>query len=319
MKTKSLAKSLLITAIFLGALIVWVQFSSYSSLKDVKDGSHSVFDVPEFKYLISKPECSRDSSTPYFVTLVLSKPSRFERRIASRDTWAHSDPRTKTYFLMGMVESPILKKRIIVEEAKFKDIIQGNFVDSYRNKTYKHTMALKWFSENCPHVKYLLKLDDDVFPNIPAIHQYLVSSAQYGAYIHGIKGNRTVVREGKRKIKPEEFNHDQFPEYVDGSAAIYPSTFVREALKKTLTTPFFWMDDVYISGIIRKKLNAKIISISHLKLTTNTLYKIGNGTLTTLPRPMFLVTQHKRKYEDALKLWEMTESYRHAHNIYLKT
>lgn len=315
---KSLAKNVLIAPTFLIVLITWIQFSRYSSLKNVKDDSNRVFDIPEFKYLISKPECSRDGSIPYFVILVHSKPSRFERRIASRDTWAHFDPRIKTYFLMGMVESPVVQRRIIEEEAKFGDIIQGNFMDSYYNMTYKHVMALKWFSANCPHVKFLLKLDDDVFPNIPAINHYLVSNPQNHGYIHGSKGNQTIIREGKRRVKFEEFNGDQYPEYVDGSAVLYPNTFVLAAIKKIFTMPFFWMDDVYVSGLIRQKLNVKIISIAHLKLTSNTVYKIGNGTVTTLPRPMFLVTQHDRKYEDTIKLWEMTEPFRNAHRFYLK-
>ena len=122
----------------------------FDIFENMHGNSNEMFDVTDFKYLISKPECSRNSSAPYFVTLVHSSPTQFERRAACRDTWAHSDPRTKTYFLMGMVQSESLQKRINEEDARFNDIIQGNFVDSYHNLTYKHTMALKWFSENCP-------------------------------------------------------------------------------------------------------------------------------------------------------------------------
>ncbi|XP_055297150.1 beta-1,3-galactosyltransferase 1-like [Sitodiplosis mosellana] len=322
MKEKSLARFLLITAVLLGILIVWMQLSKYSSLKipkkiyimkDVKEDSSHVFNVPEFKFLISKPKCDQDGASPHFVTLVHTSPTRFERRIASRDTWAHSDPRIKTYYLMGMVNSPILQKRIEEEEAEFNDIIQGNFVDSYRNMTYKHIMALKWFSENCPHVKYLLKLDDDVFPNIPAIDHYLANDKYSMNYIHGVKAGRKVYRRGKWKIAPEEFNGDLYPEFVEGSAVIYPNTFVLEAFEKTFITPYFWIDDVYVSGILRMQLSFEIKSISQFKLNTAILDMIANGTVTTLPYPMFLITQHNRQYDDVLKLWDMTESYRHAH------
>lgn len=315
---------MLIAAITLNILIILVQISRYSSLKapkipkifyilgDVKEDSSRLSNSAEFKYIISKPKCSRGSSAPYFVTLVHTSPTRFERRIASRDTWAHADSRTLTYFLMGMTNSSKVQNRINEEEEEFNDIIQGNFMDSYRNMTYKHIMALKWFSDNCPHVKYLVKLDDDVFVNIPAIYQYLITNEQSINYIHGVKAGRTVFRTGKWKVTPEEFKDDLYPEFVEGSAVIYPNTFVIDAYKQTFIEPFFWIDDVFVTGIIRMQLNVRIQSISHLKMNINILEKITNGSLTKLPFPMFLITQHNRQYDDVLKLWDMTESFRES-------
>lgn len=40
-----------------------------------------------------------------------------------------------------------LQRKIEEEEAQSHDILQGNFIDSYHNLIFKHT--LKWFSENC--------------------------------------------------------------------------------------------------------------------------------------------------------------------------
>lgn len=85
------------------------KFLSYSLLKksilldflgDVNEKSNQKFNVSDFKYLISKQECSRNSSAPYFVTLVHSSPTQFKTRAACHETWVHSDPRTKTYFLV---------------------------------------------------------------------------------------------------------------------------------------------------------------------------------------------------------------------------
>ncbi|XP_055296583.1 beta-1,3-galactosyltransferase 5-like [Sitodiplosis mosellana] len=324
MNKRYLAKCLLIAVLFLVILIVLVQFSSHSSLRkpekndemeDLKKDSNHVFNIADLKYLISKPKCSQGSSSPHFITLIHTSPVKFERRIASRDTWAHSDLRTKTFFLMGMTNSSIIQRRIDKEDAEYNDIIQGNFMDSYRNMTFKHIMALKWFSENCPHVKYLLKLDDDVFPNIPAIDQYLMSDTHNINFIHGVKAGRTVFRKGRWKVTPEEFTGDLYPEFVEGSAVIYPNTFVLEAFEKAFITPYFWIDDVYVSGILRMQLSFEIKSIYHLKLDTNFLNMIGNGTVTTLPYPMFLITQHDRKYVDVLRLWEITEPYRKAHRL----
>lgn len=308
--------------IFLCALLIsftYLECQTLGKLKtviflenDTTDDLHRIFNVTDFKYLISKSECGRNGSIPIFVNLVHSSPAYYDRRSGIRKTWAHSDPRTITYFLMGMVQSPSLQKRINEEDEQFHDIIQGNFVDTYHNLTYKHTMALKWFSDNCPHVKYLLKADDDVFVNVPAVHEYLLKNKQDTKFILGQINGPAVARNGKWKVTPEEFIDDEFPKYVQGTAVIYSSDFVREAYKKTFTTRFFWIDDVYVTGMIRMQLNVKLESNLPLKLRGITLQKILSGENTTLPNPMFLVTEHARSKDDMIKLWEVTKPYRKA-------
>lgn len=298
-----------------------MQFSSFSLLKksklfdileDKNVDSNQMFDIPEFKYLISKPECSRNDSALYFVTLVHSSPTQYERRAACRETWAHSDARTKTYFLMGMIQSPSLQKRINEEEEQFHDIIQGNFIDSYHNLTYKHTMALKWFSENCPHVRYLLKLDDDVFVNVPATYEYLVNNKDDKKFILGIYfPPQSTFRNGKWKTSIEDIREKFIPEYV---SVIYSNDFVKEAYKKTFTTKFLWLDDLYISGYIRMQLNVKAIPIYPLRLSDDALKMVLNGENMTAPDPMFIVSEHDRKYDEMIKLWKFTEEYRRKHS-----
>ena len=56
---------------------------------------------------------------------------------------------------------------------------QGNFLDTYKNLTYKHMMGYKWLHRHCPNQpKYVVKADDDVFVEI--FHLYHFVSAIYG-------------------------------------------------------------------------------------------------------------------------------------------
>ncbi|XP_055296054.1 beta-1,3-galactosyltransferase 5-like isoform X2 [Sitodiplosis mosellana] len=325
LRLRSLVRILLIAVTSLNILIILLQFSTYSLpkksklfhiLEDVNENPNRMFDVPEFKYLISKPRCSRNSLAPYFVTLVHSSPTQFERRAACRNTWAHSDPRTETYFLMGMVQSSSLQKRINDEDAQFNDIIQGNFIDSYHNLTYKHTMALKWFTDNCPDVKYLLKLDDDVFVNIPAMHKFLATNKNDQKFILGIYfPPQETCRQGKWKISYEDIIENFVPEYASGQSVIYSNDFVREAYKKTFTTKFLWIDDLYITGYIRMQLNIRVEPIYPFRLSDDALQMVLNGSTTKLPDPMFIVSEHDRKYDEMIKLWKFTEEYRSEHFI----
>lgn len=110
--------------------------------------------------------------------------------------------------------------------------------DTYRNLTYKHIMALKWFTENYPHVNYLLKLDDDVFVNIPAVHEHLLNNKQQTKYLLGRPMARTVSSTGKWKVIPEEFAGDQYPEYVGGPSIFYSNDFVIAVFNKMFKTLF---------------------------------------------------------------------------------
>lgn len=277
--------------------------------------SNRMFKMSNFEYIIGKSICYENEFN-LFINLVHSSPMHFERRSVCRDTWAHSDPRIKTYFLLGAVDSKPLQRRITAEEAQFHDIIQGNFLDTYHNLTYKHTMALKWFSENCDRVKYLVKLDDDVFVNVPAVYDYLLANKVDQNFLLGPSLISVEVhRNGKWGVSQDEFGEEFYPEFVEGSTVIYSNDFVRNAYQKTFTTDFFWLDDVYVTGLIRTQLNVKIMPIYQYLLSGDALKSVLNGTTSVSPNSSFLFSEQSRKTDDIRKLWNYTESYRKSHEL----
>lgn len=54
-------------------------------------------------------------------------------------------------------------------------------------------------------------------------------------------------------------------------------------------------------------------SMYYLQLRGDMLKKILNGSITTLPEPMFFVSGQIKKSADMIKLWEVTAPYRQAH------
>jgi len=52
------------------------------------------------------------------------------------------------------------------EFARHGDLVQGNFVDSYKNLTLKAVMGLRWMSQYCSEAPFAIKTDDDTFLNI---------------------------------------------------------------------------------------------------------------------------------------------------------
>jgi len=59
-----------------------------------------------------------------------------------------------------------LKAQINAEFKKHGDLVQGSFIDSYKNLTLKAVLGLRWMSQYCSEAPFAIKTDDDTFLNI---------------------------------------------------------------------------------------------------------------------------------------------------------
>ncbi|NXL55020.1 B3G5A glucosaminyltransferase, partial [Podilymbus podiceps] len=62
------------------------------------------------------------------------------------------------------------------EASRHGDVLQGDFADLYANLNLKTLLLLRWAAAACPAVPFLLKADDDVFVNLPALTRELAAS-----------------------------------------------------------------------------------------------------------------------------------------------
>ncbi|CAH2014344.1 unnamed protein product, partial [Acanthoscelides obtectus] len=115
--------------------------------------------------------CDRPS---LLVMMVCSAPANIEARQAIRDTWG-SDKKIQghnlsAYFLVGETNNISMQNDLQLESDQYGDIIQERFVDSYNNLTLKSIQMVKLAANNCLNTtKYLLKIDDDMFVNVPRL------------------------------------------------------------------------------------------------------------------------------------------------------
>ena len=65
--------------------------------------------------------------------------------------------------IAGSTSDTKLQKSIEDENQKFGDIIQGDFVDTYHNLSYKAIMGNLWAAEFCEQAEFVVKADDDIF------------------------------------------------------------------------------------------------------------------------------------------------------------
>lgn len=124
----------------------------------------------KFTYIINNPYlCPQDTDLEYLIYFHTA-PDHFGRRQMLRETWAKPnlfpDKPSRTVFFLGATIDSDVQKQIWYESLNYKDIVQENYIDSYRNLTYKAVGAFKWISQYCPRIRYVIKSDDDVILNM---------------------------------------------------------------------------------------------------------------------------------------------------------
>ncbi|XP_073843859.1 uncharacterized protein [Musca autumnalis] len=159
----------------------WLKVTAVSSALPEEDFNRLI-DLHDFYYLVPQPVCSSNVEA---LILVHSAPRNHPKRQIIRETWASIgrhmvDAPIRVLFLLGAVSEESLQHEVMKENSEYADIIQGSFVDDYRNMTYKHVMAFKWFLYNCPDAQILIKVDDDVYVNTPQLIKYLKAEQQEG-------------------------------------------------------------------------------------------------------------------------------------------
>ncbi|CAG9841012.1 unnamed protein product [Diabrotica balteata] len=232
-----------------------------------------------FNFSIMNQVC-QESNSVLVLMVVHSAPLNFDKRQAIRDTWGQMDETKKIVFLIGDPSSLEEQKNIEAESTLFGDIVQGNFIDTYRNLTYKHVTVLKYFIYHCPHAKFLLKTDDDVFVNWPSMKNFLTYDLCPGdrQTIYCITRTHSHVdrNESKWVVTFEEYSEEFYPPYCLGYFIVYTPevvfTLYKEAQK---SNSFLWVDDAFVTGILFKNLNYTHTDIESLVLSGDNLDAIN--------------------------------------------
>lgn len=220
------------------------------------NGEAMVFDIDQ-------EPCASDD---YLAIYVHSGPENAERRRVIRNNWASTDilhkHKAKLIFVTGQVEDENIQASLETESELYKDIVQSNFTDTYRNLTYKAIAGLKWVSQNCPNTVYVLKTDDDIVVDIHRVVRLMKS------YIEHKWGKTDILagyiwphmnvdrnRSSKWYTSEEEFPSDFFLKYCSGSAYLMSTDVVKRFYNKSLETPFFWVDDYFVTGMLAHGTN----------------------------------------------------------------
>nr|XP_018902208.1 PREDICTED: beta-1,3-galactosyltransferase 5 [Bemisia tabaci]XP_018902209.1 PREDICTED: beta-1,3-galactosyltransferase 5 [Bemisia tabaci] len=246
-------------------LLVAQNESSALPLDELPADEESVLlNMTDFKLIINNEVCRTATvqGSPLILAFVHSAPKNLKLRNLIRSTWGQE---LTTIFLLGET-TPALQEAIETENSLHHDIVQGNFIDSYRNLTYKHVMGFKWASYHCPGAKYLLKTDDDVFVNVLFLRKFIESklSPTGARKLILCDIQVTVVQRSFRskwRVSPKEYSKNWYPQICKGWAILYSPDVSFQLYHIARKAPFFWIDDIYVSGILAPMLNVSLSSV----------------------------------------------------------
>ena len=320
--------SLLFTGVLLFSCILFsLQYTQPGIVQNsvTEDASFKVRDVQDvqevqdvanphpFKYLINSEFVCKDVD-PFILVYVHTSPRNLARRMFIRQTWGNQkyysqDVNIRVVFMLGDTNGDKkLQDSLEYEAGQYNDIIQEDFIDSYRNLTYKAVAGLKWINTHCQNAKFIMKTDDDIFVNtfslIPLLRE-AEAKGEKNLLMCTVWNNMKVMRKGKWKIEKSEYPEKVYPRYCSGSAFTMTPDVAKALYDVSYQVPFFWVDDVYITGLLPKKLandtvnHKQMVSKYYLKKNSIEFEKRFTG-----PEWSKYLFAHSGNLNTMLKVWD---------------
>ncbi|EEC14416.1 beta-1,3-galactosyltransferase 5 isoform X2 [Ixodes scapularis] len=236
------------------------------SVLDEHSDPRTLLDRSDFHYVLNSDRCGGPQDL-FLVVFVHSAPTHWDKRRAIRETWGNASvlraattERMALVFMVGRADDSQTQEALVREGSLHGDLVMGNFVDSYRNLTYKHVMGLKWVTYFCRNARYVLKTDDDVFMDLFQLTSYLRDALGALAppnLMMCVLIRRPYVKRSQRskwRVSFREYRGNHYPPYCSGWGVVMSPDVVFNLYRASAGMPYFWVDDVLITGILAQRI-----------------------------------------------------------------
>ncbi|XP_067685295.1 beta-1,3-galactosyltransferase 5-like [Haliotis asinina] len=220
-----------------------------------------------FAYHLRSGVCSDGS--PDILTFVHSGCENFAKRQLIRKTWGSVKTfkglSLRTVFMLGETRIQVLQKSLESESLLYGDMVQGNFGDAYKNLTYKHVMSLGWILKACQDVKLIVKVDDDTILNVHNLVDYFQNRAPKNNLLYcSVYYRQGPLRHNRTKwhVSQNEYPFMKFPNYCEGFGYVMSPDVARTLYKASGDARYFWVDDVYVTGILTLKVGLTLSDLT---------------------------------------------------------
>ena len=207
------------------------------------------------------------------------------KRRSIRHTWARAEglSSVKIVFILASSTNSTIQGKAELEAELFKDILMVDYVDHYRNLSYKNILGLKYASqllETSP--EFIVKADDDFFYDLYELfhffHEKLVNSK---AFMSGnaiacqlipksrvFRDFTSTKRISKWAVTEESLPSSRlikkkfYPPYCHGCLYLLtPATAVKLLEFVSQEPHYISVDDAWVTGLVAREAN-----ISHIAM-----------------------------------------------------
>ena len=213
------------------------------------------------QYTIQPEKCNQAT---LLVIAVISQPAGFNIRRAIRDTWGSLAAKkydVRFFFVLGRIGDKLLQTKLEAEAKTFRDILQSNqFVDAYRASTMKTLSLFQWCAGFCAGSKFVLRVDDDVWLNLPDFMEFIRDNLERPRALgYKIRKGAAVNRDPNHKyyVPREEFVSDTYPAYLSGALLTVPTKYLPLLIHESLRHTRVFLDDIFVAGILMPAINLK--------------------------------------------------------------
>lgn len=224
-----------------------------------------LLDLLDFKYLLTSEACKKNVT---HIQLVTSYAGNVEARSALRRAYPAAELESigiVRVFLLAVLPSTheVSQRALVNENERFSDLLQGSFLESYRNLTYKHVMGLKWVIEHCKNIKYIIKTDDDILVDMYQLIN-LIEKTNFQMMGYVLKNMKPIrLTANKWYVTKEEYSEDTYPPFLSGWMYVLQISAAKKLLSHVRDFKYFWIDDLFVTGLLSQKANVTMLDISN--------------------------------------------------------
>ncbi|XP_076819568.1 beta-1,3-galactosyltransferase 1-like [Clavelina lepadiformis] len=209
------------------------------------------------------------------VYLVKSAVYNWDRRDAIRRTWGSekvvNSAIFQVVFVLGKSVNGTFTEQIQLESEEYGDILLCNETDSAQFVSEKVVAGMQWASEVLPENWLYASIDDDFVVNPSTLTGYLDSLISthttvsgeicFGdlpmACVYNYQSADPPARDENSKwyMPFENYPGNYWPVYCRGGMYTTSSKMVKNLFEKSKRTAHLYLDDVWITGFMRRKLN----------------------------------------------------------------
>ncbi|XP_036610178.1 beta-1,3-galactosyltransferase 2-like [Trichosurus vulpecula] len=260
-------------------------------------------DPVPYTFLIQEEDKCKNT-TPFLVFLICTTEGQKSRRDNIRKTWGNESLvpgySVVRLFLLG-VQKQGSTEAIRNESRMYRDIIQQDFRDTYRNLTLKVLMGMKWVATYCPNAHFVMKTDSDMFVNTEyLIQKVLVTKSTSELYFTGFPMRKaTPIRSSRSKwYMPFDMYPGKFyPDFCSGTGYVFSGSLATMIYQVSFSIKVLHLEDVYV-GLCLQKIGVKVSSPPRISLFNPFKVKFNPCTYNKL------ITSHYISSNELLIFWD---------------